>query len=118
MAKKKIMVVDDEKDIVEFLKVLLEDNGYAVTGAYNGVEAMELVSKEKPDLILLDLQMPEATGTDFYRKLRSKKGLSDIPVVVISGLAGRNVAVGRKVVVIEKPPNEEKILEEVRNALA
>jgi CheY-like chemotaxis protein len=117
MAKKNILVVDDEKDIVEFLKQLLEDNGYEVTPAYDGLEAMELVRESKPDLILLDLQMPEETGTGLYRKLQHKKEFKDIPVIVISGLAGSYLAVSKSVPVIEKPPREENVLEEVRKAL-
>ena len=117
MAKKQILVVDDELDVVEFLTQLLEDNGYAVTAAYDGVEAMELVKKERPDLILLDLQMPEETGTGFYRKLHNKKQYRDIPVVVISGLAGSYVAVSKSVPVIDKPPDEKQVLLEIRKAL-
>ncbi len=117
MTKKKILVVDDERDIVEFLKDLLVDNGYDVIPAYNGVEAMELVKNDTPDLILLDLQMPEETGTGFYRKLQNRKGLKNIPVIILSGLAGRNVAVSKSVVVIDKPPKEQDILEKVRKAL-
>jgi CheY-like chemotaxis protein len=117
MAKKNILVVDDEKDIVEFLRQLLEDNGYEVTPAYDGLEAMELIRERKPDLILLDLQMPEETGTGLYRKLQHKKEYKDIPVIVISGLAGSYLAVSKSVPVIEKPPREENVLEEVRKAL-
>lgn len=117
MAKKNVLVVDDEKDIVEFLRQLLEDNGYEVTPAYDGLEAMKLIRERKPDLILLDLQMPEETGTGLYRKLQHKKEHKDIPVIVISGLAGSYLAVSKSVPVIEKPPREENVLEEVRKAL-
>ncbi len=117
MAKQHVLVVDDEKDIVEFLTQLLDDNGYRVSSASDGVEAMEVISKEKPDLILLDLQMPEETGTGLYRKLHHKKEYKDIPVIVISGMAGSYVAVSKSVPVIEKPPKEENVLEEVRKAL-
>ncbi len=88
MEKKQILVIDDEKDIVEFLTQLLEDNGYEVAAAYDGVQGMEMVVKNRPDLILLDLQMPEETGTGLYRKLHNKKEYKDIPVIVISGLTG------------------------------
>jgi CheY-like chemotaxis protein len=118
MAKKHVLVVDDEQDIVEFLTQLLEDNGYRVSSANDGVEAMEMISKEKPDLILLDLQMPEETGTGLYRKLQHKKDCKDIPVIVISGLAGNYLAVSKSVPVIDKPPTEENVLQEVRKALA
>jgi CheY-like chemotaxis protein len=117
MTKNRILVVDDEKDVVEFLRDLLEDNGYEVTPAYDGVEAMELISKDRPDLILLDLLMPEETGTGLYRKLHNKKEYRDIPVIVISGLAGSYIAVSKSVPVIEKPPNEEEVLWQVAKAL-
>ena len=117
MAKKQILVVDDEKDIVEFLTQLLEDNGYEVTGASDGVQGMEMVVKSQPDLILLDLQMPEETGTGLYRKLHNKKEYKDIPVIVISGLAGNYLAVGKSVPVLDKPPEEEQVLREVAKAL-
>ena len=117
MAKKQILVVDDEKDIVEFLTQLLEDNGYEVTAAYDGMQAMEMVVKSRPDLILLDLQMPEETGTGLYRKLHDKKDYKDIPVIVISGLAGSYLAVGKSVPVLDKPPEEEQVLREVAKAL-
>jgi CheY-like chemotaxis protein len=115
--RKRILVVDDEKDVVEFLSDLLEDNGYDVTPAYDGVEAMELIAKERPDLILMDLQMPKETGTGLYRKLHNKKEYKDIPVVVISGLSGNYLAVSKSVAVIDKPPKEEDVLREVRKAL-
>ncbi|MCP4600464.1 MAG: response regulator [Proteobacteria bacterium] len=117
MTTKNILVVDDERDVVEFLRDLLEDNGYSVEVAYDGVGAMEQVLRQRPDLILLDLQMPEETGTGFYRKLHNKRELKDIPIIIVSGLAGRNLAVTKSVTVIDKPPEEIEILEEVRKAL-
>jgi CheY-like chemotaxis protein len=117
MTKKKILVVDDEKDIVEYLTELLEDNGYEVTPAYSGIEAMNAIVREKPDLILLDLLMPSETGTDLYRRLHNKKKYRDIPVIVISGLAGSYAAVSKSVPVIEKPPDEDEVLWEVAKAL-
>lgn len=115
---KKILVVDDEPDVIEFLKTLLEDNGYTVRSAEDGKKAWESVKAESPDLILLDLQMPEETGTGFYRKLHQKREYKDIPVIVVSAMAGRHVAVSKSVVVIDKPFDEAKILAEVRKALA
>ncbi|MFW9770213.1 MAG: response regulator [Candidatus Thorarchaeota archaeon] len=117
MAKKQVLVVDDEQDIVEFLTQLLEDNGYEVTAAYDGVQGMEMVLKNRPDVILLDVQMPEETGTGFYRKLHNKKEYKDIPVIVISGLPGSYLAVGKSVPVLDKPPGEDEVLREVARAL-
>ena len=117
MAKKQILVVDDEKDIVEFLTQLLEDNGYEVTGASDGAQGMEMVLKSRPDLILLDLQMPQETGTSLYRKLHHKKQYKDIPVIVISGLSTNYLALNKSIPVLDKPPEEEQVLQAVAKAL-
>lgn len=112
-----ILVVDDEQDIINFLSRLLTDNGYRVVTAENGVEALEVLERELPRLILLDLQMPHETGTGLFRKLRKNDRLAQIPVIVISGLAGRNVAVSKDVPVLDKPVDEEQLLQEVQRAL-
>jgi CheY-like chemotaxis protein len=115
--EKSILVIDDEPDVVSFLTRLLQDNGYDVISASNATDAMDLIKHRRPGLILLDLQMPYETGTDLYRKLRNKKELSEIPIIVVSGLAGRNIAVSRSVPVIDKPIDEQQLLSEVQKAL-
>jgi CheY-like chemotaxis protein len=118
MEDREVLVVDDDQDMRDYLQTLLEDNHFRVRTARNGGEAYRMVQEQRPDLVLLDLQMPEETGTDFYRKLHGHKDLQDIPVIVISGVAGRNLAVGRTVVVLEKPLEEERLLEEVGKVFA
>ena len=95
--KKKVMVVDDEPDIVEFLTDLLEEEGYAVTSASDGAQALERVKEERPDLVLLDVSMPKKTGTDFYRQFSRRKEFKDIPVIIVSGHPSRRIAVSKKV---------------------
>lgn len=114
---KNILVVDDEQDMRDYISALLLDNGYTVRTAHDGVEGLTMVKEEHPDLILLDLQMPEETGTGLYRKLRDHKELKGIPVIIISGLAGRNVAVSKSVPVLDKPIDEQRVLEEVEKQL-
>lgn len=114
----RILVVDDEPDVVSFLARLLGDQGYRVTTASSAVDALALIEQQPPDLILLDLQMPYESGTDLFRKLHDRKDLKAIPVIVVSGLAGRKLAVSRSVPVIDKPIDEERLLAEVRRALA
>jgi DNA-binding response OmpR family regulator len=112
--KKHILVVDDEKDVRDFLFDLLTDNGYLVRQASDGIEAMEEIKKRKPDLILLDLQMPRETGTNLYRKIHRKTEFEAVPVIVISGLPGNYLAVSKSVPVFDKPIDEKGLLEEVR----
>jgi CheY-like chemotaxis protein len=114
---KYILVVDDEQDIRGFLHDLLGDQGYSVRLAENGDEAMEMIQKEKPALILLDLMMPHGTGTDLYRRLHQHKEYKEIPVIIISGLPGRHLAVSKSVPVFDKPIDESKVLAEVKKAI-
>jgi two-component system alkaline phosphatase synthesis response regulator PhoP len=78
------MVVDDEPDILAMVEMILNRKGYEAILAEGGAEALELLKKTKPDLILLDLMMPGMDGTEFLRKLRSDENLKDIPVIVVS----------------------------------
>jgi len=113
-----ILVVDDEEDIRLFLRTLLRDHGFEVLLAVDGVQALELMRQHKPDLISLDLQMPNKTGTDFYRRLARDKELRDTPVIVVSGLSGRHLAVREPAAVFDKPIDSDRFIEEVKKALA
>ena len=79
---KKILVIDDEPDVVIFLTALLKKHGYETISAEDGKQAFQLLKQEKPDLVTLDLAMPNQTGTDFYRKMAKDKELSETPVIV------------------------------------
>ncbi|MBI5498825.1 MAG: response regulator [Deltaproteobacteria bacterium] len=85
---KKVLVVDDEPDVVTYLETLLRDNGYATIGAANGQEGMEKLRAERPDLVCLDITMPVESGIRFYRDLRSDPALSGIPVIVVTAVTG------------------------------
>ncbi|NVL89929.1 MAG: response regulator [Desulfobacterales bacterium] len=84
---KKILIVDDEPDHITFVSAVLEENGYTSIGAKDGVEGLELVRKERPDLILLDLMMPRKSGITMFQELRKDPSLSNIPVVVVTGVS-------------------------------
>ena len=114
---KKILIIDDEQDIITFLVTLFKKNGYETVTAMNGVQALEIVQKEKPDLITLDLQMPQESGTGFYRKFGRDKEHSQIPVIIISGLPGRHLAVKEPVAVFDKPIDPDQLMEAVRGAI-
>jgi CheY-like chemotaxis protein len=113
----KILVVDDEADIRIYLSTILKKADYEVVTASDGDEALEVAIREKPDLVCLDLHMPNQTGTGFYKKLVRHKELGGTPVIVISGLAGREVAVSKPVAVFDKPIDPEDLLQAVEDAL-
>ncbi len=114
---KKVLVVDDEQDVRIFLRTALKKNGYEVIVAHNGVEGLELARQEKPDLITLDLMMPKQTGTDMYRNLAKSKELRAIPIIVISGLSGRHLAVSKPFAVFDKPIDPDAFIATVKRAI-
>lgn len=81
MAAKKILVVDDEKRIVEIVRAYLEREGYNVVVAYEGKTALDLARREQPDLVVLDLMLPEISGWDICRTLRQESG---VPIIMLT----------------------------------
>ncbi len=114
---KKILVVDDEQDIITFLTTLLNKNGYETISAMDGIIGLEMARAEKPDLVTLDLQMPNETGTGFYKKFSRDKELQGIPVIIISGLPGRHLAVKKPVAVFDKPINPDELLATIKDTI-
>lgn len=85
--KKKVLIVEDEPDVGTFLKTLLEDHGYATRVAMNGREGFDRVSEDVPDLITLDITMPEESGLRLYRELQDNQATAAIPVVIVTGVS-------------------------------
>jgi DNA-binding response OmpR family regulator len=81
MPAKKILVVDDEKKIVDIVKAYLEKEGYQVIFAYDGKTALEIAKNQSPDLIVLDLMLPEVSGWDVCRALRKT---SEVPIIMLT----------------------------------
>lgn len=115
---KKIMVVDDEPNIVNYLVTLFRDNGYETCSAANGSEALEVVKREKPNLITLDLDMPEDAGPMFYRRMTKDEAFQDIPVIVVSGLSAPHRAIKKAAAVVNKPFDPERMVNLVKDILA
>ncbi len=114
---KKILIVDDDPNIVKYLEDFFGDNGYETCSAAYGPEAMAVVKKEKPDLITLDLEMPEEWGPRFYRKLMKEEEFRKIPVIVISGLSGSKYAIQKAVASVTKPFDRDKLLKIVKDTI-
>ncbi|MDI6871778.1 MAG: response regulator [Bacillota bacterium] len=84
MRKSRILVVDDRRSIVEVLRLFLQMRGYETREAYDGRSALELIRREPPDLVLLDLVIPERTGFEVLQAMRQDEQLSRIPVIVMT----------------------------------
>jgi len=82
--KKKILVVEDEQDVSTYLTTLFQDGGYDTVSAADGVEALKKARTEKPDLISLDIAMPDQSGLRTYRQYKEDDELKDIPVIIVT----------------------------------
>lgn len=107
---KKILVIDDDPAVVEYLATFFQDNGYETCSAKDAYEGLEVARKERPDLITLDLEMPGEWGPRFYRKMSEDDHLKNIPVIVISGLTGHKYAINKAVASLSKPFDREELL--------
>jgi len=85
---KRILIVDDEPDIVSYLEMILQDNGFETDTAANGNEALEKVRSNPPDLVTLDISMPEASGTRFYKELKTDPSSRSVPVFIVTAVTG------------------------------
>lgn len=87
--KKKALVVDDEADVRAYLGALLEDSGFEVSMAEDGLQGIEVARNEKPDIITLDISMPDQSGVRTYRQLKTDDALKHIPVIIITGFSDK-----------------------------
>ncbi len=89
--KKKILIVDDEPTVVRLLSLKLKENGYVTFGANDGYQGLKLAKEVKPDLILLDLEMPAGGGFDMFNNIKVSTNTSPIPVIFITGVPGKEI---------------------------
>ena len=123
-AKKSILIIDDEPDTLTYFSSLLQDDGFETRTAENIEEALKMIRESTPDLITLDITMPETSGVRCYRELRSSEEWKSIPVVIITGMAEtfRGFISSRKQVpppdgYLAKPVSEKELLETVHRLL-
>lgn len=114
---KKILVIDDDPNIVDYLKTIFENNGYEVCSAGDVNQGYEVAKAEKPDLVTLDLEMPNEWGPRFYRKLSQDDDLKNIPVIVISALSGNQYAIQKAAATITKPFDRDHLVKTVKDVL-
>jgi len=121
MLKQRILVVDDDKEIVRLMNSYLEQAGYEVLAAYSGETALHTIRRERPDLVLLDLMLPERDGLEITRLLRSDPYLAQTPVIMLTArVSDTDKIVGLEIGAddyITKPYNPREVLARVRACL-
>ena len=118
--KTKILLVDNEHDIVEFLQYNLEKEGFAVISAYDGIEALEKIN-QKPDLVILDIMMPKLDGFEVYQKIRENNEHKNIPIIFLTAKSGeideiKGLELGASDY-IQKPISPKKLIARVKSNL-
>jgi len=117
MPEKKILIVDDNADLVHIMGVHLEGHGYGVVSASDVPEAIKAVQKEKPDLIILDVAMPGGDGLNVLKRLNASNPKNMIPVIVVTGMETKAKAEAFAAGAVEfflKPVNMDTLLECIR----
>jgi CheY-like chemotaxis protein len=130
LEERKILVVEDDLHMRIFISTVLETSGYNATATKDGKEGIQRARESPPDLIILDVMMPEEGGVAMYRQLKADDKLKDIPVVMLSGVESKtflhtlrmmNVGLQDPLpdpeAYVEKPPKAEKLLEIIERLL-
>ena len=127
---KKVLVVDDDQDVRSFVVTVLEENQYIPLVAKDGVEGLEVIEKEHPDLVILDVLMPRGSGIRLYRKLKTDEELKKIPVIMFTGIALKSFLKSQKAldefqggevpmpdIYLEKPIEPEDLVAAIKKKL-
>jgi len=83
----RVVCVEDEPEMIDLIRLILGRKGYEVIGAHGGMVAMQIIQEQMPDVILLDLMMPDMDGWEVYQKLKADDGVKNIPVIVVTAKA-------------------------------
>jgi len=121
---KKVLIIDDEKDMRVYLGTLFRKAGYEIESAPNGEEGLKLAKSFEPDLITLDVMMPKKSGLKAYNDLRTSSETKAIPIIVLTGLTkqedffGENLGeIPRPEAIVEKPIDRESFLERAKKLM-
>ena len=117
----KILIVDDDPDLRTYLSVFLTDNGYEIITAEDGDEGMAKTKEHKPDLITLDIIMPNQTGVKMYRTIKNDETLKNIPILIVSGVtrykdlfSRSHKTMPKPEAFLEKPVDRDQLLAKIK----
>lgn len=121
-AKKRILIVEDEDFLVDMYRLKFEQTGFEVLTAKNGKQGLELGIKEKPDLILLDIVLPEMDGYEILAELKKNKEAAEIPVLIFSNLGqkseiSRGIKLGADAYVVKANYTPEQLIKHVKKLI-
>ena len=121
--KKLILCIEDEEEMIDLIRLILTRRGFDVRGANGGKEGLEIIRKEHPDLILLDLMMPDMDGWEVYQQMKAEEATKDIPVIVVTAKAQSiDKVLGLHIAKVDdyiaKPFSPQELLNSVDNVLA
>ena len=119
---KRIICIEDEPEMVDLIRLILSRRGFEVSGSQGGQDGLEIVRKELPDLILLDLMMPDLDGWEVYQQLRADDKTKHIPVIVVTAKAQSiDKVLGLHIAKVEdyiaKPFSPQELIESVEKVL-
>lgn len=120
--KKRILCIEDDLEMIDLIRLILAQQGFEVEGAEGGKAGLEMVRKSPPDLILLDLMMPEVDGWEVYQQIKADSKTKDIPVIVVTAKA-QNIdkVLGLHIAKVDdyitKPFSPKALLESIQNIL-
>jgi len=120
--KKRILCIEDEAEMIDLTRLVLEREGFEVLGAVGGSQGLEIVKREKPDLVLLDLMMPDIDGWEVYRQMKADEDSAQIPVIVVTAKAQSiDKVLGLQVAKVDdyitKPFGPKELLESIHRIL-
>lgn len=112
-----ILVVDDDVDVARVFDTILERAGFKVTMMMNAVDAMNLITRQMPDIIILEMMLPDMNGDDFIRAVRKQENGADVPIIAVTGAPGTQAREAGADVVLHKPVSVEEILQAVSSVV-
>ncbi len=120
---RRLVYIEDEPEMIDLVALILNRRGFEVLGANGGIEGLELVKRELPDLVLLDLMMPDMDGWDVYQQMKSDENTRHIPVIVVTAKAQSiDKVLGLHIAKVEdyiaKPFSPQELLDSVEKVLA
>ena len=84
---KSILCIEDEPEMIDLMRLILGRRGFSVKGAAGGIEGLRMIREERPDLVLLDLMMPDMDGWEVYQQMKADENTKNIPVIVVTAKA-------------------------------